>query len=98
MPLEFLRKKTPPGAPAPVAAPARRTPLPEEAVAQEHQLRLTYVGKTSEGVRMKGGAQAMASLPDMLLDIAQSPVEVVEPLEPELGHASPTIVRAGEAV
>lgn len=98
MPLEFLRKKTPPPAPAPAAAPARRTPLPEEAVAQEHQLRLTYVGKTSEGVRMKGGAQAMASLPDMLLDIAQSPVEVVEPLEPELGHASPTIVRAGEAV
>jgi len=97
VPLEFLRKKTPPVAPAPAPAPSRRTPLPEEAVAQDHQLRLSYAGKTSEGVRMKGGPQAMASLPDMLLNIAKSPVEVVEPLEPELGHASPSIVRGRDA-
>jgi hypothetical protein len=98
VPLEFLRKKTPAPAPAPApATPRRASPLPEEAVAQEHLLRLTYAGKTSEGVRMKGGPQALASLPDMLIGIAISPVEIVEPLEPELGHASPVIVRAGEA-
>jgi hypothetical protein len=85
-----------------MAAPAataynRAGPLPEEAVAQEHQLRLTFGGKTSEGVRMKGGPSAMASLPAMLGDLAQSPVEVVEALDPGMSHASPSITRAGEA-
>jgi hypothetical protein len=100
VPLEFLRRKSPgAGARAPSAgASARRAaPLPEEAVAQEHQLRLSYAGKTSEGVRLKGGPQAMASLPGMLGDLAKSPVEVVEALDPELGHASPTITRPDEA-
>jgi len=104
MPLEFLRRKSAKPAPAPsvVAAPpprsyGRTAPLPEEAVAQEHQLRLSYAGKTSEGVRLKGGPEAMAALPDMLGDLAKSPVEVVEPRDPELGHAAPSIARAGEA-
>lgn len=98
MPLKFLGRKPAVAAPAPAASSPRRAgPLPEEAVAQEHLLRLTYAGKTSEGVRMKGGPQAMASLPDMLEGIAMSPVEVVDALDPELGHASPVIVRAGDA-
>jgi len=98
VPLKFLGRKTPPPAPEPAApAPRRAGPLPEEAVAQEHLLRLTYAGKTSEGVRLKGGPEAMASLTHMLEGIAIGPVEVVDPLEPELGHASPVVVRAGEA-
>jgi len=102
VPLEFLRRKGPdrraksPLATAPTAS-NRAAPLPEEAVAQEHQLRLTFAGKTSEGVRMKGGPQAMAALPQMLGDLAQSPVEVVEALDPGMGQASPSIARAGEA-
>ena len=103
MPLEFLRRKGPDTprkgtAPAP-SKPAynRAAPLPEEAVAQEHLLRLTFAGKTSDGVRMRGGPDAMASLPSMLLDLAKSPIEVVEALDPGLGQASPSIARAGEA-
>ena len=107
MPLEFLRRKNAKtakdakAAPAPPGAPlisyGRAAPLPEEAVAQEHQLRLSYAGKTSEGVRLRGGPAAMAALPDMVGALAKSPVEVVEPRDPELGHAAPAIARAGEA-
>jgi hypothetical protein len=102
VPLEFLRRKPPErrkGAAVAAAAPSfnRAAPLPEEAVAQEHLLRLTFAGKTSEGVRMRGGREAMASLPSMLLDLAKSPVEVVEALDPGMGQASPSITRAGEA-
>lgn len=104
MPLQFLRRKGPEAAPAAKAPAAavgsirgRSAPLPEEAVAQDHQLRLTYAGKTSEGVRLKGGPQAMATLPGMLGALAKSPVEVVEALDPDLGHATPTIVRPDEA-
>lgn len=103
VPLEFLRRKGPEkrarGAPAAAPTPAlgRAAPLPEEAVAQEHQLRLTFAGKSSEGVRMKGGPEAMAALPSMLGDLAQTPVEVVEALDPGMGQASPSIARAGEA-
>jgi hypothetical protein len=94
-------------APAPTAAKGtagprplvanRAAPLPEEAVAQEHQLRLSYAGKTSEGVRMKGGPQAMSTLPMMVESVAQSPVEVVDALDPSFGHATPAIVRPNEA-
>jgi hypothetical protein len=101
VPLEFLRRKGPAakGAapPSPVPATRRATPLPEEAVAQEHQLRLTFSGKTSEGVRLKGGPEAMGTLPGMLGTLPKSPTEVVEALDPELGRASPTITRVDES-
>ena len=40
--------------------------LPEEVVAQDHQLKLYYAGKSSEGVRMRTGPNAIAELPAML--------------------------------
>jgi hypothetical protein len=102
VPLEFLRRRGGERA-ADSAEPAARTPstrtvpLPEEVVAQDHQLRLTFAGKTSEGVRWRGGPQVMAQLPSMIGPLALSPVEVVEARDPELGRASPSIVRAEEA-
>jgi hypothetical protein len=71
--------------------------LPEEVVAQDHQLRLTFAGKTSEGVRLRGGAEAIAELPDMIGSLALSDIEVVDARHPDLGHASPTIIRPSEA-
>ena len=104
MPLEFLRRRG--GDPA--AAPTTSQPgapsgpvshaLPEEVVAQEHQLRLNYAGKTSEGVRIKAGPRALADLPDMLVGIAKSEIEVVEPLPIEYSQATPSIVRPSEAM
>ena len=101
VPLEFLRRKAnePVSVAAPHAAPrVSGIALPEEVVAQEHQLRLNYAGKTSEGVRIKAGPGALADLPQMLSGVARSPVEVIEPLPIEFSQASPTIVRPSEAM
>ncbi len=101
MPLEFLRRrgggKAVPEPPPAQPTAIRGTPLPEEVVAQDHQLRLTFAGKTSEGVRLRGGPEAMAELPDMVGDLAMSQIEVVEARDPDLGHATPSIIRAAEA-
>ncbi|HXG25465.1 MAG TPA: zinc ribbon domain-containing protein [Candidatus Binatia bacterium] len=72
--------------------------MPEEAVAQDHQLRLTYGAKTSTGIRMSGGPQVLAALPQMLADVALTPVEVVEPRDTSLALASPSIIRTEEAI
>lgn len=98
MPLEFLRRKgssKSPSAAEPEPVPA---PIPEEAVAEEHNLRLTFGAKTSNGVRMQGGPQILAALPSMLENVARSPVEVVEPRATTLAAASPQIVRTTEAL
>lgn len=104
MPLDFLKRKNTgdgatPAAPAPAAAPATGSvTLPEEVVAQEFQLKLYYAGKTSEGVRMQAGPQAMAELPGMLVGLAKAEIEVVDPLPIEFSQATPTIARPSEAM
>jgi hypothetical protein len=100
VPLDFLKRRSAaepaakPGAPPPTLSAA----LPEEVVAQEFQLRLNYAGKSSEGVRMKTGPQALAELPSMLVGLAKSEIEVVEPLPIEFSQATPVIARPSEAM
>ena len=105
MPLDFLRRKnateTPAqpaalGAPVPTQRPA--ITLPEEVVAQEYLLKLYYAGKTSEGVRMKAGPNAMIELPSMLHGLARTEIEVVDPLPIEFSQATPIIARPSEAM
>ncbi len=98
MPLEFLKRKNA-AAPAPEPAqPEPRIALPDEVIAQEFQLKLSYAGKSSEGVRIQSSPKAMAELPSMLMGIAKSDVEVVEPLPIEFSQASPVISRPSEAM
>jgi len=92
VPLDFLKKR--PKEPEPAAPEAE----PEEIEAQNYDLRLYYHAKSSEGVRMKAGPNALRELPAMLLGIVRGEVEVVEPLPVELSEASPTIVRPSEAM
>jgi hypothetical protein len=99
LPLEFLKRRghaVEPAAPAP--APATSVLMPEEVVAQEHQLKLSYTGKSSAGVRMKAGPAAVRELPSMLIGLARSEIEVVEPLPIEFSQATPTIVSPSEAM
>ncbi len=100
MPLDFLKRRpsAEPTATAAVPAPTSSIALPEEVVAQEHQLRLYYAGKTSEGVRMPAGPQAFAELPSMLAGLARSEIEVVEPLPIEFSQATPVITHPSEAM
>jgi hypothetical protein len=99
VPLDFLKRKGTADA-ANAAAPAvnPNALLPEEVVAQDHQLKLYYAGKSSEGVRLKAGPAAIAELPTMLIGLAKAEIEVVEPLPIEFSQATPTIVSPSEAM
>ena len=97
LPLDFLKRKG--GDPTPsTGASIASNSMSEEVTAQEYQLKLYYAGKSSEGVRMKAGPRALSELPSMLIGLALSEVEVVEPLPIEFGQATPNIVRPSEAM
>jgi hypothetical protein len=100
VPLEFLRRKGGGTRASKAAVPETQAPppVPEEAVAEEHQLRLNFGAKTSNGVRLQGGPQILAALPEMLHGIAKTAVEVVEPRDTTLAQASPNIVHTAEAI
>ena len=58
VPLDFLKRKGNADDRAPTRPRRRRASahlMPEEVVAQDHQLKLYYAGKSSEGVRLKAG-------------------------------------------
>ena len=98
MPLDFLKRRgNDKNDAAPVAPPATSV-MPEEIVAQEYQLKLYFAGKSSEGVRMKAGPNAMNELPSMLAGLAKGEIDVVDPLPIEFSEATPTIVRPSEAM
>jgi hypothetical protein len=100
VPLDFLKRKgnADAAAAAPSASTASSSLMPEEVVAQDHLLKLYYAGKSSEGVRLKAGPAAIAELPTMLVGLARSEIEVVEPLPIEFSQATPTIVSPSEAM
>jgi hypothetical protein len=100
VPLEFLRRKgtgTPAGKAPAAAIPELPPPIPEEALAEDHQLRLSYAAKTSAGVRLQGGPNVLGALPRMLDGVAIADVEVVPARETTLTIASPSIIRTEEA-
>jgi len=104
VPLDFLKRRnaetpTQPAAPgAPASSHRGVITIPEEVVAQEFLLKLYYAGKTSEGVRMTAGPNAMSELPGMLHGLARSEIEVVDPLPIEFSQATPIIARPSEAM
>ena len=100
MPLDFLKRR---GGDDQATVPAGRPPaggpvLPEEVIAQEFQLKLYYAGKSTEGVRMKAGPRTLSELPGMLSGLAQSEIEVVDPLPIEYSQATPVIARPTQAM
>jgi hypothetical protein len=100
VPLDFLKRKSSPESAPKASTTPKRGPvlMPEEVVAQDHQLRLYYAGKSSEGVRLTAGPRAIAELPTMLVGLAQAEIEVVEPLPIEFSQATPNIVFPSEAM
>lgn len=105
MPIEFLRRRgtdgKPDAGPKPTASGAATAALPrvpEEVIAQDHSLRLSLSAKTSEGVRLQAGPEALDALAGMLVGQARSDVDVVPPRELDTGQAAPAIVRTDEAV
>jgi hypothetical protein len=98
VPLEFLKRKGDADKAPTAATSVAPVGMPEEVVAQEYQLKLAYAGKSTEGVRMRAGPQAMAELPRMLDGLTRHEIEVVDPLPLEYAQAIPVIARPSEAM
>jgi predicted RNA-binding Zn-ribbon protein involved in translation (DUF1610 family) len=90
--MSFLRRKTrdePPHPPPPSA-------MHEEVAAQQYSLKLTFLARSSDGLRMQADPAVRGMLPGVLEPLAKSPVELIEPLPLEFSDAAPTIERFTE--
>ncbi len=89
--MSFLRRKK--SEPAPPPPP---TPVQEEVSAQEYLLRLAYVARSSDGLRLAAEPSVAAAIPSIVEPLSQTPVEVIGPLPLEYSDASPSIERFNE--
>ncbi len=90
--MSFLRRKKQDSAPPPPPP----TPVQEEVQAQEYLLRLAFVARSSDGLRLPADPSVAAAIPGIVEPLSQTPVEVVEPLPLEYSDASPAIERFNE--
>jgi hypothetical protein len=90
--MSFLRRKKPEAA----AAPPPPVAMQEEVSAQEYLLRLAFVARSSDGLRLPADPSVAAALPGIVEPLSQAPVETVEPLPLEYSDASPSIERFNE--
>jgi hypothetical protein len=89
--MSFLRRKKQEQAPPPPP-----TPVQEEVVAQEYQLRIALVARSSDGLRLPADPRVAASLASIVEPLSQTKVETVPPLPLEYSDASPAIERFNE--
>lgn len=89
--MSFLRrnKKEEKAAPPPAA-------VQEDVSAQQLSVKLTYMARSSDGLRLQPDPQVRAMLPGVVEPLTNSPVEVIEPLPLEYSDAAPTIERFNE--
>ena len=71
--------------------------LAEEPPAEDYELKLTYRARSSKGVRFGPGEGSVAALPLMLDQFNKTPIELIEPLDPQFADANPAIMRTIEA-
>jgi hypothetical protein len=71
--------------------------LTEEPPAEDYELKITYRARSSKGVRFAPGEGSVAALPMMLELFNKSPIELIEPLDPQFADANPTVMRTIEA-
>lgn len=88
--MSFLRRKK---AEAPPPPP---TPIYEEVIAQEYSLRVAFLARSSDGLRLSAEPSAVAAIPAIVEPVSQTPVETIEPLPLEYSDASPDIDRFTE--
>jgi hypothetical protein len=76
--------------------PPPPTPVQEDVSAQQYALKLNYLARSSDGLRMQPDAAVRAMLPGIVEPLARSPVETIEPLPLEFSDAAPTMERFTE--
>jgi len=95
---DFLKRKS---EDAPEPAQSRGLPDPgiltEEPPAEDYELKITYRARSSKGVRFAPGEGSVAALPMMLEQFSKSPIELIEPLDPQFADANPAVMRTIEA-
>jgi hypothetical protein len=89
--MSFLKRKKPDAAPPPPP-----TPVQEEVVAQEYQLRIALMARSSDGLRLPADPRVVASLASIVEPLSQTTVETIPPLPLEYSDAAPTFERYNE--
>jgi len=90
--MSFLRRKTR-DEPEPPPPP---TPVQEEVAAQQYTLKLTFMARSSDGLRMQADPAVRGMLPGVVEPLAKGTVDMIEPLPLEYSDAAPTIERFTE--
>ena len=90
--MSFLRRnrkvETPPPPPS--------SPVQEEVAAQQYALKLNYLARSSDGLRMQPDPAVRAMMPSIVEPLAKGRVETIEPLPLEFSDAAPTMERFNE--
>jgi hypothetical protein len=89
--MSFLRRKKPEAEPPPPPAPVQ-----EEVSAQEYLVRLAFVARSSDGLRLPADQRVATALPGIVEPLSTTSVETIAPLPLEYADASPTIERFNE--
>jgi hypothetical protein len=90
--MSFLRrKKTEEPEPPPIPQA-----MQEEVAAESYSLKLSYVAKSSDGLRLTADPNVLRAIPGIIEPVSMTPVEVIEPLPLEYSEGAPTIERFNE--
>ena len=75
------------------APPPPPTPVQEEVSAQQFSVKLAFLARSSDGLRLPPDPRMQSMLPGVVEPLALSPVEVLEPVGHELANAAPSMER-----
>src|SRR5204862_7818187 len=89
--MSFLKRKK--AEPAPPPPP---TPVVEEVTGQQYALKLAYMARSSDGLRMTGNPAVVQMLPQIVEPLSDTPIEIIEPLPLEYSDATPAVERFNE--
>jgi hypothetical protein len=90
--MSFLRRNRKEEAPPPPPS----GPMQEDVSAQQYALKLNYLAKSSDGLRMQADPAVRGMLPGIVEPLATTAVETIEPLPLEYSDAAPSVERFNE--
>src|SRR5437773_6820760 len=88
--MSFLKRKKAESPPPPP------TPMVEEVTGQQYALKLAYMARSSDGLRMANDPAVVRVLPQIVEPLSDTPIENIEPLPLEYSDAAPAVERFNE--
>ena len=88
--MTFLKRKKAESPPPPP------TPMVEEVTGQQYALKLAYMARSSDGLRMGTDPAVFKMLPQIVEPLSDTPIEIIEPLPLEYSDATPAVERFNE--